>query len=106
MFPSPFFDLQIKKFFTLSVFNLQDLEAKILSTDLYEFLKIIVDSTINIRSNQQSTFTSPPQAFTLECEMPLISWVQDGGKFNREGLVLHYVICEDNIESKSLILNV
>ena len=41
--------------FTMLVYNLQVFEAKNLSTNLQEFLKITVDSTMNIGSNLRST---------------------------------------------------
>ena len=59
-FPLQFIDLQIYNLYTMSVYNLQGFEAKNLSTNLQEFLKIIVDSTINIGSNLRSTFNCPP----------------------------------------------
>ena len=43
----------------MSVYNLQVLEVKNLSTNLQEFLQIIVDSTINNGSNLRSTFNCP-----------------------------------------------
>ena len=52
--------IKIYNFYAMSVYNLQVFEAKNLSTNLQEFLKIIVDSTINIGSNLRSTFNWPP----------------------------------------------
>jgi hypothetical protein len=49
----------------MSVYNLKGAEAKNISTNLQEFLKIIVDFTKNIQENLKSKRDSPPKACRL-----------------------------------------
>jgi hypothetical protein len=58
-----FFDLQIYNFFTMSVYNLQGFEAKTLSTNLQEFLNIIVDSKAILGHIYDLQNVCPPPGF-------------------------------------------
>ena len=76
------FDQQIYYFFTTSVFNLQDFEAKNLSTNLQEFLEKLKNSTINIGKIYNQRLSAPFQPIYEDFRCGLQWNKEEGYKHN------------------------